>query len=263
MRPVAIVRYAAIAASVGAALVFSAPTMAQTPDRQVDRTYGLGLPRDGDVLFIPDDNYPDWPLRPDQMDYADVNGDRMKEWVRRFSAISLQSQADGNMYWGRLPGTAYDAMTMNLMIDELERLGLETERVPHTIPRDWSATFWEASYTVGGTTVPLPTAFPAGETAPTTSQGITAEAIWVGVGAEPDFLGRDVEGKAVIIYSTFVPGGRSHSASDRAGMFGANTRASEFGAAMIVNVMAVPGNAQFNPLGAPSGDYGVPLITLS
>ena len=37
-----------------------------------------------------------------------------------------------------------------------------------------------------------------------------------GIGAEPDFIGRDVKGKAVIIYSTFVPGGRSHSASDRA-----------------------------------------------
>ena len=85
----------------------------------------------------------------------------------------------------------------------------------------------------------------------------------MGVGAEPDFLGRDVEGKAVVIYSTFVPGGRSHSASDRAGLFGANTRASELGAAMIVNVMGVPGNAQFNPLGAPSADYGVPLITIS
>ena len=60
-----------------------------------------------------------------------------------------------------------------------------------------------------------------------------------------------------------MPGGRSHSASDRAGMFGANTRASELGAAMIVNVMAVPGNARFNPLGAPSADYGVPLITVS
>ena len=32
---------------------------------------------------------------------------------------------------------------------------------------------------------------------------------------------------------------------------------------MIINVMGVPGNAQFNPLGAPSADYGVPLITLS
>ena len=84
-----------------------------------------------------------------------------------------------------------------------------------------------------------------------------------GVGSEPDFLGRDVEGKAVIIYSTFVPGGRSHSASDRADLFGANTRASDLGAAMILNVMAVPGNAQFNPLGAPLADYGIPLMTIS
>jgi hypothetical protein len=119
------------------------------------------------------------------------------------------------------------------------------------------------SVLLGGRTVALPTAFPAGQTAATPPEGLTAEAVWVGVGAKPDFLGRDVEGKAVVIYSTFVPGGRSHSASDRAGMFGANTRASELGAAMIVNVMAVPGNAQFNPLGAPSADYGVPLITLS
>jgi hypothetical protein len=214
-------------------------------------------------LFIPDSDYPDWPLRPDQMAYSDVSGDRMKDWVRRISAISLQSQAAGNMYWGRLPGTPSDAMTMDLMIGELERLGLEIERVPHTIPRDWSPTFWEASYSVGGRSVGLPTAFPAGQTAATPTEGITAEALWVGVGAEPDFLGRDVEGKAVIIYSTFVPGGRSHSASDRAGIFGANTRASQLGAAMIINVMGVPGNAQFNPLGAPSADYGIPLITLS
>jgi hypothetical protein len=257
MRPVA------APAVIIAALLFSAPSMVQTPGSRVDRTYGLGLPRDGDVLFIPDSDYPDWPLRPDQMAYADVSGDRMKEWVRRISAISLQSQADGNMYWGRLPGTVYDAMTMDLMVAELERLGLETERVPHTIPRDWSPTCWEASYTVGGRSVELPTAFPAGQTSPTPAEGITAEAVWVGIGAEPDFLGRDVQGKAVIIYSTFVPGGRSHSASDRAGMFGANTRASELGAAIIVNIMAVPGNAQFNPLGAPSADYGIPLITLS
>ena len=74
-------------------------------------------------------------------------GAGMKEWVSKISAISLQSQADGHRYWGRLPGTVYDTMTMDLMVDELERLGLETTRVPHTIPRDWSPTFWEASYT--------------------------------------------------------------------------------------------------------------------
>jgi hypothetical protein len=235
----------------------------QSAGSQDSGTYGLGLPRDMDVLFIPDSDYPDWPLRPDQRQYADVSGERMKDWVRRISEISLQSQEDGNQYWGRLPGTPYDRMTMDLMATELERLGLEIERVPHTLPRDWSPTFWEASYSWESRSAPLLTAFPAGQTAATPPGGITAEAIWVGAGAEPDFLGRDVAGKAVIIYSTFVPGGRSHSASDRAGIFNANTRASELGAAMIVNVMAVPGNGQFNPLGAPSADYGVPLITVS
>jgi hypothetical protein len=257
------VRHVAIAAVVAAAVFAAAPSMAQTSDSRSGPPYGLGLPRDIDVLSIPDDDYPDWILRLDQMEYAGVSGDRMKEWVRKISAISLQSQADGNMYWGRLPGTVYDRMTMDLMVGEFERLGLDTERVPHTVPRDWSPSFWEASFSVGGRSVPLPTAFPAGETAAAPPGGITAEAVWVGVGAEPDFLGRDIAGKAVVIYSMFVPGGRSHSASDRAGMFDANTRASELGAAMIINVMAVPGNAQFNPLGAPSSDYGVPLFTLS
>ena len=179
------------------AILFPSSFTGQAPEPQVGTTYGLGLPRDRETLFIPDRDYPNWPLRPDQMDYADVSGSRMKEWVRRISAISLQSQAAGNMYWGRLPGTEYDAMTMDLMLAELERLGLETERVPHTIPRDWSPTFWEASYTARGRSVALSTAFPAGQTAPTPADGLTAEAVWVGVGAEPDFLGRDVEGKAV------------------------------------------------------------------
>ena len=130
----------AIPALVAAALFSSAPSVAQTPDSRVERTYGLGLPRDGDVLFIPDSDYPDWPLRPDQMAYSDVSGDRMKHWVRRISAIPLQSHAAGNTHWGRHPGTVYDAVTMGQMIGEYERLGLALERVSHTIPRDWSPT---------------------------------------------------------------------------------------------------------------------------
>ena len=47
-------RSVAIPALIAAALLCSAPSMAQTPSPQVTRTYGLGLPRDGDVLFIPD-----------------------------------------------------------------------------------------------------------------------------------------------------------------------------------------------------------------
>jgi hypothetical protein len=243
------------------ALMFHTPV--GIADDQIAKTYGLGLPRDLDILSIPDADYPDWPLTKSQAAYADVSGKRMKDWVGKISAVSLRSKKDGNMYWGRLPGTEYDREIMQMMTDEFERLGLETERVAYTIPTDWTPSYWEASYVAGKKLTRLSSAFPVGKTAATSKQGITAEAVWVGLGSEPDFLGRDVKGKAVVIYSTFVPGGRSHSASSRARIFDSNKRASKMGAAMIINVMGVPGNAQFNPLGAPSAKFGVPLITLS
>ena len=70
----------------------------------------------------------------------------------------------------------------------------------------------------------------------------------------------EVEGKAVVIYSVFVPGGRSHSASARTWLFDVNTRAANLGAALVVNVMGVPGNGQFQPEGGLSQ---VPQFTLS
>jgi hypothetical protein len=228
-----------------------------------EKTYGRGLPRDLDTLRVPEEDYPDWPLRDDQSAYAGVDGERMKEWVRQISDIALQSRADGDRYWGRLPGTVYDRMTMDLMVAEFERLGLATERIEFSLPSDWTPRYWKASYTAGGDEIEFRSVFPVGTTAPTRPGGISAEAIWVGVGAEPDFFGRDVAGKAVVIYSTFVPGGRSHSASSRARIFNANERATELGAALIINVMGVPGNGRFNPLGAPSAEYGVPLVSVS
>lgn len=227
------------------------------------QTYGLGLPRDLAELAIDDDQYPDWPLLESQRKYKNVSGIRMKAWVEQVSDIALQSKDDGDKYWGRLPGTRYDRMTMDLIDNELSDLGFAITRTPFTIASDWTPKDWQATYRVGNNEFSLTSAYPVGKTAATTAEGISAEAIWLGIGAAPDFLDRDVKGKAVIIYSTFVPGGRSHSASKRAKIFNANQRASELGAAMIINIMAVPGDGQFNPLGAPSAKYGVPLITIN
>jgi hypothetical protein len=232
-------------------------------DPATPQTYGTGLPRDLNTLQVADERYPDWLLRPDQQQYKDVNGQRMKAWVRQFSDIALQSRDDGNQYWGRLPGTPYDVQTMELIGAEFQRLGMKATRMPFVIPGDWTPRSWSAAYHSGDETVELQSAFPVGQTASTDGEKIRAESIWVGIGAAPDFLGRDVRGKAVVIYSTFVPGGRSHSASARAKLFDANTRASKAGAAMIINVMGVPGNGQFNPLGAPPAEHGVPLITIN
>jgi hypothetical protein len=240
-------------------------SMAQMrPGAKVEKTYGLGLPRDMDKLVIDDSEYPDYPLKSGQEAYKDVDGYRIKALIKKFTAISLQSLDDGEQYWGRIPGTKYDKMTTELMASEFSKLGLKITRQPFTIKELWYPTHWEGGYAAAsGKTGKLLTLFPINETKPTPPAGITAEAIWVGVGAAPDLLGRDLKGKAVLVYSTFVPGGRSHSASDRAGIFNSDTLVTKAGAAMIINIMAVPGNGQFNPEGAPTGPDAVPTLAIS
>jgi hypothetical protein len=241
-----------------------APARAQMrPGAKVEKTYGIGLPRDMDKLLIPDADYPVFPLKPGQEAYADVDGYRIKEDIRKITAFSLQSLDAGELYWGRIPGSKYHTGAMEYMAGEYRKLGLEIRREAVPMPPMWYPTTLAASYHAGARTGPLLTMFPIDGTKPTPPPGITADAVWVGVGAAPDLAGRDVRGKAVIIYSTFVPGGRSHSASDRAGIFNSNTLATRAGAALIVNVMAVPGNGLFNPEGAPSGPDAVPTLTIS
>lgn len=233
------------------------------PGAKVEKTYGLGLPRDMETLIIPDSEYPIYPIKPGQEAYADVDGYRIKENIKKLTAFSLMSLDAGELYWGRIPGSKYHQLAMDFMATEYAKLGLEVRRQPVELPPLWYPTRLAASYRSGEKSGELLTMYPIDGTKPTPPGGITADAVWVGVGAAPDLVGRDVKGKAVIIYSTFVPGGRSHSASDRAGLFNSNTLASKAGAAMVVNVMAVPGNGVFNPEGAPEGPDAVPTLTIS
>ena len=233
------------------------------PGAKVEKTYGLGLPRDMDRLIIPDSEYPVYPLKPGQEAYADVDGYRIKETIKKITAFSLMSLDAGELYWGRIPGTKYHKLAMDFMASEYGKLGLDTRRQPVDLPPMWYPTSLTASYAAGSKSGKLLTMYPIDGTRPTPAAGITAEAVWVGVGAAPDLIGRDLKGKAVLIYSTFVPGGRSHSASDRAGIFNSDTLATKAGAAMIINVMAVPGNGVFNPEGAPEGPEAVPTLTIS
>ena len=255
-----------VAAAVGCVIVavWGAALRGQMrPGAVVEKTYGVGLPRDMDRLLIPDSEYPVFPLKPGQEAYADVDGYRIKETLKQITAISLRSLDAGELYWGRIPGTPYHQAAMDFMASEYARLGLTVRRQPVDMAPLWYPTRLTGSYTSGAKSAPLKTLFPINETKATPPGGITADAVWVGVGAAPDLAGRDLKGKAVLVYSTFVPGGRSHSASDRAGIFNSDTLVTKAGAAMIINVIAVPGNGQFNPEGAPEGADAVPTLTIS
>ncbi len=238
-------------------------TAQMRPGAKVEKTYGVGLPRDMDRLVIPDADYPEYPLKPGQEAYKAVDGYRIKEDIKRLTAFSLMSVDAGEFYWGRIPGSKYHQMALDFMAGAFQALGLEVRRQPVTLPPMWYPTALTASYQTRAKGGKLLTLFPIDGTKPTPAAGITAEAVWVGVGAAPDLMGRDLRGKAVLVYSTFVPGGRSHSASDRAGIFNSDTLVTKAGAAMIINVMAVPGNGQFNPEGAPEGADAVPTLTIS
>ncbi len=253
---------ASIAALMTGILAISVAMAQMDHGSKTEKIYGIGLPRDHASQLFSDKDYPVFPLKPGQEAYKDIDGARMKKDVITLSQIALRYRDTVNkQWWGRFPGTDADRAGMKYMTDEFARLGLKVASFPYVLPRDWRPQSWAATYTTSnGNKINLATAFPVSGTKGTDPSGLTADAIWVGVGAEPDFLDRDVKGKAVIIYSTFVPGGRSHSASDRAGLFNANARAQELGAAMVINVMAVPGNGQFQPEG---GLRKIPQITVS
>ncbi len=250
--------------AIAAMLLSAGASLAQMrPGAKVEKPYGMGLPRDMDKLVIDDKDYPEFPLKADQQAYKDIDGYRIKETIKKITAISLKSLDEGNQYWGRITGTKADREATEFMASEYEKLGLTIRRQPYTVPELWYPTHWEGGYVSGDKKGSLQTLFPIDGTVGTDGKTITAEAVWVGIGSNADLVGRDLKGKAVIIYSIFVPGGRSHSASDRAGLFNSDTLATKAGAAMIINVMAVPGNGQFNPEGAPAGAGAVPTMTLS
>ena len=95
------------------------------PGAKVEKTYGLGLPRDMDKLIPPDSDYPVYPLKPGQEAYKDVDGYRIKDTIKKITAISLQSLDDGESVLGphsRAPNTT--TMTTEFMAAEYEKLGL-------------------------------------------------------------------------------------------------------------------------------------------
>jgi Peptidase family M28 len=248
------------------ATLISADALAQTapqaqPRSSVQSTrFGtaLGLPRDGAKLYLPDEAYPRFPLPPGNAAYAHVDGLKMKAVVDEITAFSRKSRDDGNQYWGRIPGTPYDRMTEDWVMQQFKSIGLaDVRRQEVDMKPLWYPESWKAEVTLGGTTTALKSSFPINDTVGTPASGITAPAIWVGLGTAADLQGRDIKDKAVFIYSIATPGGRDHSADWN----GAIRRVNQAGAALVFVIMGFPGDALSNPEGAAG--TRAPTFTIS
>ena len=218
----------------------------------------LGLPKDGDQLYLPDEAYPRFPLPPNNEAYAHVNGLKMKAVMEQITAISRQSRDAGDQYWGRIAGTRYDQLTTDWVFNQFQEIGLaDVRKQAFTLKPTWYPESWKAEVTINGQTTSLVSAFPITGSKGTPPKGISAEAVWVGLGNAADIQGRDLKSKAALIYSMVTPGGRSHSASWN----GAMRRVNDAGAALIFIIMGFPGNTLSNPCGA-DGTHA-PTFTLS
>jgi peptidase M28-like protein len=209
-------------------------------------------------LWLPDDQYLRWPLPPGEQAYAALDAHRIKGYIDDITAISRRSRDDGNQYWGRITGTPYDKMTTDWIAAQFRRVGLEQVRIQEfaNLPPQWFPTSWKVVASGGGKNVPLKTAFPIYHSA-----GISAldlDLVWAGLGTPADFLGRNVKGKAVIVYGIPTPGGRSDSALTN----GSIQRAEQAGAAALFIVLGFPGNVTNQPTGGATDPAKIPVMML-
>lgn len=179
--------------------------------------------------------------------YADIDARRMKGWVNEVVAISRRSRDAGDKYWGRIAGTKYEAMTGDWVEAKFKGAGLqEIHRKEFNLPPQWFPIDWNVTATGGGKTLSFKSLNPAPGT--TSIKGeLDVDAIWVGLGTAPDFAGRDVRGKAVVIHTMLAPGQMGQSAAFE----GAIRRANDQGAAAVVVIWGYAENyAVWQSLGA-------------
>ncbi|HEY8520482.1 MAG TPA: M28 family peptidase [Gammaproteobacteria bacterium] len=182
-----------------------------------------------------------WPTPRSLARYEDIRGDRLKGFVEELVAISHRSREAGNKLWGRIAGLPSGEEAQRWVADKFRAAGLEVrleefELEPQTIPQSWGISVEGA-----GRTLELSSASPFiyfGRYMPAAEAELELDAVWVGLGLPSDFVGKDVAGKAVFIYSVPTPSSLIQSAD----WMGSITRAQEAGAAAIVVVLAIPGN---------------------
>jgi len=209
------------------------------------------------TLWLPDDQFLRWPFTDPQ--YAKIDGFEIKSYINEITAISRKSRDDGNQYWGRIAGTPYDKMTTDWVAAQYKRIGLEQIHVHEfTLPAQWFPTSWEIAAAGAEKSVAIKTAFPL--YASVASKGsVELEPVWVGTGLPADFVGRDVRGKAAVIYGFPDPGGRENTAMT----FGAVATADRAGAAAIFVVMGFPGNVTNEPAGGQTtAPASVPVFVI-
>ena len=193
----------------------------------------------------PDDSLLRWPLPPGAEKYAAIDGKRMHKDVVAQALISRRYRDQGHpKFWGRIIGTSSDAESAEWLAGRFKEIGLSDVRIQSfDLEPQWMPQTWGVAVTSGGKTIELDSAQPNYAAVPTPAGGLDLEAVYVGLGTEADYSGKDVKGRAVFYYTQVG----LQLGTDWAGLA---KRAEAKGAAAIFEVDMLPGNMRYQ--GYPS-----------
>ena len=216
-------------------------------------------------VFALDDNFLKWRLLPDEKAYEAVDGKHLWQYVSDLAAVSRRYRDAGHpQFWGRVIGSTADQESAQWLMAKMTQIGLTDvhmdpiDLAPQWFPQSWELTALGAlGTTSGGKSLRLETAQPAYTTPGTSDAGVDLEVVYAGLGSEADLIGRDLRGKAVLLFSNPMPGSWRHTSTQEALMSDDGTRttwlqlAEKRGAAAILCSIQLPGNirTQLYPTG--------------
>lgn len=203
-----------------------------------------------------------WQLPPNvDKSYGSIDGHRLHRYVEEVAAISLKYRDAGNQWWGRIPGMPSGAETQEWVERKFKDIGVPTETKmipdPQDIPKSW-----EVGVAANGKTIKLESSqpiidFPTYMPSPQDDEEL--DTVWVGLGQASDFMGRDVRGKAVFVYSVPTPSSLVQSAM----WMGSVARAQRAGAKAVIVDLAIPGNMHYvSHMNGALRDFKIPIFTI-
>jgi hypothetical protein len=236
--------------------IAAAVTLLTLPRRDQSQAYPAP-PNVKHYTYDLESNFIQMPLPPGEEAYGALHGDHMEEYVKQIVAFSLKDRDDNKLLWGRTAGTKNDVLVEDWVESKFKEFGLQdVHKQTFDLPPQWFPTSWNLTATGNGQKLTFETLRASGTALP--PGGLDLDPVWVGLGTEADFAGRDVKGKLVVIWSQPTPGVISNSA----GWMGAAKRAQDKGAAAVLINVAIPGNYQIQVAPSPRSATGLPTFTM-
>ena len=109
---------------------------------------------------------------PEDRQYADIDGRRMKQFLMEVDAISLKDRDSGNLFWGRNVGTAGHVATQDWVEGYFRKHGLQNiHRMPFDLQPEWTPKAGTSPSRAAASTFKLKSARPAARAASTPPAG--------------------------------------------------------------------------------------------